>query len=233
MLVVSEVNLLDRTDVHVVRTLEVSGRLSPDVGCEDMPLNVLEGRFGFRPGRLLDGMTDGRPEIEGVERVDGKTSVDSVVTTVESSLLVVTTVVDTENDGYGLCGWLIGRGKSDVSDDVGPDEDKLTDDKANEDVKGLLPKTLVPIDDPNVNPEVNDDVNVAPGSGVEGLNMDSADVVAVCVDDAVAAPDEDVPIVDNEETIGVISAVRVTRVLKRLGGEILLSHSVVPLMTEK
>jgi hypothetical protein len=63
--------------------------------------------------------------------------------------------------------------------------------------------------------------------------MDSADVVAVCVGDAVAAPEEDVPIVDNEETIGVISAVRVTRVLKRLGGEILLSHSVVPLMTEK
>jgi hypothetical protein len=233
VLVVSEVNSLGRIDVHVVRTLEVSGRMGSDVGCEDMPPSVLEGRLGLRPGRLLDGMTDGRPEIEGVERVDGKTSVDSVVTTVESSLLVVTTVVDTENDGYGLCGWLIGRGKSDVSDDVGPDEDKLTDDKANEDVKGLLPKTLVPIDDPNVNPEVNDDVNVAPGSGVEGLNMDSADVVAVCVDDAVAAPDEDVPIVDNEETIGVISAVRVTRVLKRLGGEILLSHSVVPLMTEK
>jgi hypothetical protein len=233
MLVVSEVNLLDRTDVHVVRTLEVSGRLSPDVGCEDMPLNVLEGRFGFRPGRLLDGMTDGRLEIEGVEKVDGKTSVDSVVTTVESLLLVVITVADVENDGYGLCGWLIGRVKSDVSDDVGPNGDKLTDDKVNEEVKRLLPKILVPTDDPNVNSEVNDDVNVAPDSGVEGLNMDSADVVAVCVDDAVAAPEEDVPIVDNDETIGVISAVRVTRVLKRLGGEILLSHSVVPLMTEK
>lgn len=128
---------------------------------------------------------------------------------------------------------MIGRVKSDVADDVGPNGDKLTDDKANEEVKGLLPKTLVSTDDPNVSPEVNDDVNVAPSSGVEGLDMDSADVVAVCVDDAVAAPDEDVPIVDNEETIGVISAVRVTRVLKRLGGEILLSHSVVPLMTEK
>jgi hypothetical protein len=128
---------------------------------------------------------------------------------------------------------LIGRVKSDVSDDVGPNGDKLTDDKANEEVKGLLPKTLVPTDDPNVNPEVNDDVNVAPSSGVEGLNMDSADVVVACVDDGVAAPEKDVPIIDNEETIGVISAVRVIRVLKRLGGEILLSHSVVPLMTEK
>lgn len=38
---------------------------------------------------------------------------------------------------------------------------------------------------------------------------------------------------DRDEMVGVISGVLVTNVLKRLGGAILFSHSVVPLTTEK
>jgi hypothetical protein len=84
-----------------------------------------------------------------------------------------------------------------------------------------------------VEPEVNDDVNVVSDPGAERPGIDSAVVVDACVDETVAAPEDDVPVTDKEETRGVMSAVRVTRVLKRLGGAMLLSHSVVPLITEK
>jgi hypothetical protein len=223
----------DRLAIKVVGALEVNSRLDSRTGCEDMPPDILKGRFGFRLDRLLDRTTDERLVLVGVENVEGKRKVDSVVTVVESPLLIVTTVVDTKYDGYGLCGWLIGRRKLDVSDDVGPNGGRLTDDKANEEGEGLLPETLVPTDDRSVEPEVSDDVNSVSDPGVEGPGIDSALVVDVCVDDTVAAPEEDVPVIDNEETRGVISAVWVTRVLKRLGGAMLLSHSVVPLMTEK
>lgn len=48
-----------------------------------------------------------------------------------------------------------------------------------------------------------------------------------------AAPKEDSLIIDIDEGIGVVSDTLVRRVLNRLGGATLFSHSVVPFTTEK
>jgi len=92
---------------------------------------------------------------------------------------------------------LIGRGKLDVSDDVGPDDGKLTDDET------------------------------------KGPDRDSAEVVSPNVEDTAAAPEEGIVVTPTEETIGVTSTVLVGKVLNRVGGAILSSHSVVLFTTEK
>jgi hypothetical protein len=145
--VVSVAKPSDKLDVNVVRTLEVSSSPDSDVSCEDMPSDVLEGIFGLRPGRLLGGPTDERLVLENVEDVDGKGKEDIVVTVVESPLLIVTMVVDTEYDGYGVCGWLIGRGKQEVSDNIVSNRGKLTDDRVSEEGEGVLRETLASDED--------------------------------------------------------------------------------------
>ena len=66
-----------------------------------------------------------------------------------------------------------------------------------------------------------------------GPDRDSADVVGPNVEDTTAAPEEGILVTPTEETIGVISTVLVGKVLNRLGGAILSSHSVVLFTTEK
>ena len=92
---------------------------------------------------------------------------------------------------------MIGRGKLDVSDDVGPDIGELTDDET------------------------------------KRLDTDRADVVDPNVEDTTAAPEEGMRVSPTEETIGVTSTVLVGKVLNRLGGAMLSSHSVVLFTTEK
>ena len=69
--------------------------------------------------------------------------------------------------------------------------------------------------------------------GRDGLSEGNADVVNVPVGGRVGRPGDDGDVADSEDKIGVISGVRVIRVLNRLGGAMLFSHSVVPLITEK
>jgi hypothetical protein len=68
---------------------------------------------------------------------------------------------------------------------------------------------------------------------VDGTETDRTDVVEPSVEESTIAPEEDISGLSTEEMIGVTSAVRVGRVLNRLGGAILLSHSVVLFTTEK
>jgi hypothetical protein len=97
----------------------------------------------------------------------------------------------------------------------------------------LLPGILADKDVTRVEPDVGDEVREVADPGIDGLNEGNADVINVPVDGTVGRYEEDGAVADSEETIGVISGVRVTRVLKRLGGAMLFSHSVVPLITEK
>ena len=67
----------------------------------------------------------------------------------------------------------------------------------------------------------------------KGPDRDSADVVDPDVEETTAAPEEGILVTPTEETIGVTSTVLVGKVLNRLGGAILSSHSVVLFTTEK
>jgi hypothetical protein len=85
----------------------------------------------------------------------------------------------------------------------------------------------------SVDPDISDVVKVVATPGVGGLGEGNADVPNVTVGGTVGRPGEDGAVVDSEEMTGVISGVRVMKLLRRLGGAILFSHSVVPLITEK
>jgi hypothetical protein len=113
------------------------------------------------------------------------------------------------------------------------DGGRLTDDVGSGRVEALLPGMLVITDVIRVEPDIGDVVKVVAIPGTDRLSKGDADVVNVPVGDTVGMPGEAGDVADSEETIGVISGVRVTRVLKRLGGAMLFSHSVVPLITEK
>jgi len=80
-----------------------------------------------------------------------------------------------------------------------------------------------------VGPEINGTVS----EDDESPGIDESSVVDVPVNGVVESLGNDDPVADNEETIGVISGVRVTRVLNRLGGAMLSSQCVVLLTTEK
>jgi len=67
----------------------------------------------------------------------------------------------------------------------------------------------------------------------KGSDRDSADVVDPNVEDPTATPEEGILDSPIEERIGLTSAVLVGKVLNRLGGAMLSSHSVVLLTTEK
>jgi hypothetical protein len=113
------------------------------------------------------------------------------------------------------------------------DGGRLTDDVGSGRIEALLPGMLVITDVIRVEPDIGDVVKVVANPGIEGLGEGDTNVVKVPVDCRVGRPEEDGDVVDSEETIGVISGVRVMRLLKRLGGAMLFSHSVVPLITEK
>jgi hypothetical protein len=110
---------------------------------------------------------------------------------------------------------------------------KLTDDKGGRSTEAVLPGVFVMTDVIRVEPDIGDVVKVVGIPGLGGLGEGKADVVGVPVGSTVGSPGEDGAVIDSEETTGVISGVRVTKVLKRLGGAMLFSHSVVPLITEK
>lgn len=71
-------------------------------------------------------------------------------------------------------------------------------------------------------------VNVVVGLEGGGTGGDEAEAVDTPVGGTGGMPGG-----DKDEIIGVICGVLVTKVLKRLGGAMLFSHSVVPLTTEK
>lgn len=85
--------------------------------------------------------------------------------------------------------------------------------------------------------DVSDDVEPNKGEltddETKGSDKESADVVDPNVEDTTAAPEESILVSPTEETIGVTSTVLVGKVLNRLGGAILSSHSVVLFTTEK
>ena len=113
------------------------------------------------------------------------------------------------------------------------DGGRLTDDVGSGRVEALLPGMLVITDVIRVEPDIGDLVKVVAIPGTDRLSEGVADIGNVPVGGTVGMPGEADDVADSEETIGVISGVRVTRVLKRLGGAMLFSHSVVPLITEK
>jgi hypothetical protein len=84
-----------------------------------------------------------------------------------------------------------------------------------------------------VEPDISDVVKVVGIPGLVGLGEGNAETVNVPVGGTVGSSGEDGAVTNSEETTGVIPGVRVTKVLKRLGGAMLFSHSVVPLITEK
>jgi len=93
--------------VNVVGALGVVGTLEPVGSAEDVPRGVLEIMLEPTLGRLLDETTDEMIELmvfEDAETKGGKRTVESVETEVDSPLLIVTTLVEAGNDGYGLCG---------------------------------------------------------------------------------------------------------------------------------
>jgi hypothetical protein len=110
---------------------------------------------------------------------------------------------------------------------------RLTNDGNDRDAEARLPGTLVISDVIRVDPDISDVVKVVATPGVGGLGEGNADVPNGTVGGTAGRPGEDGAVVDSEEMTGVISGVRVTKVLKRLGGAMLFSHSVVPLITEK
>ncbi|KAI4684054.1 hypothetical protein J4E81_009217 [Alternaria sp. BMP 2799] len=90
--------------VNVVDALGVIGMLDADRGPEDVPPGVLASMLELRSGRVLGETTDEGVVFKIVEIVDGERIVDSVETEVGSPLLIVATLVEAGNDGYGLCG---------------------------------------------------------------------------------------------------------------------------------
>ena len=90
--------------VNVAGALEIVGTFEPVRGAEDVPPGVLGSALELRPDRLLDKATDEVIVFERVETVDGERIVDSVETEADSPLLIVATLVEAGNDGYGLCG---------------------------------------------------------------------------------------------------------------------------------
>jgi len=142
--------------VSVTGALEAVGTFEPVGSAEDVPPGVLGIMLELSPGRVLDETTDKMTELmvfDGTETEEGERIVESVETEVDNPVLIVTTLVEAGNDGYGLCGWLIGRGKLDVSDDVGPDDGGLTDDETKGPDRDSADEVDPNVEDPTAAPE--------------------------------------------------------------------------------
>jgi len=85
--------------IDVVGALEVVGTFEPVRSAEDFPPGVLGSMLELRPDRLLGETTDVVIVFERVETEDGERTVDNVATEVDSTLLIVTTLVDAGYDG--------------------------------------------------------------------------------------------------------------------------------------
>jgi hypothetical protein len=97
----------------------------------------------------------------------------------------------------------------------------------------VLPGALV-VTVMNVESDTSEVINVMPGTEGAVLGGSAAESLVMPTDGGtVGAPGEGSVVTESEEITGVISGVRVMRVLKRLGGAMLFSHCVDPLTTEK
>lgn len=114
-----------------------------------------------------------------------------------------------------------------------PGEGEIPDDDISDGTNAVLPDILAMMEVVKVE-LVNDRIgDVAPRVDVDGTGTGKTDMLETIVGGTIGAPEADGLVDDSEEMTGVITGVRVTSVLKRLGGATLFSHPVVPLTTEK
>jgi hypothetical protein len=97
----------------------------------------------------------------------------------------------------------------------------------------VLPNALV-VTVMNVDSDTKEVIKVVPGAEGAVLSGGAAESLVIPTGgNRVGAPGEIDAVTESEEITGVISGVRVMRVLKRLGGAMLFNHCVDPLTTEK
>ena len=166
-------------------------------------------------------MSDGKLGVPPICEDVGSTAVLEIAPVAEGAKVGLRGVVEVTGGVYGPEGCAIGV--------LAPEEtpDDATGELGEIGGKGTVEGSKVTVDIKTTFPEVRVLVNVIPTPG--GSDIDSAGAVGP-VD--IVAPDPADPREDGNEASGARREVRVAKELDRLGGAMLLSHSVVPLITE-